>query len=132
MLKLIPVWWWLVALGAAGIVYLALFVPHGDGGTRAETACASSEAAFNAWLTGQSAVYGEDLNARYGIQSVTAECGDVTVNTLISEDAGALAEGACNVLSGATTAVPSVETVTVKYATGKNACYQWPGGPSNF
>lgn len=94
--------------------------------------CTNAASTFETWVTRQSTVYGEDLNVRYGIQSVTAKCGDVTVSTLISEDAGALAEAACNLLSTATGEVLSVESVTVTYGTGKNACYRWPGGPSHF
>ena len=96
--------------------------------------CTDADVAFRSWLTQQSSVYGEDLNTRYGVQSVTAVCGDVTVATLIAEDVAGydLAESACNLLSGAVGQATGVKSVTVQYGTGKNACFKWPGGPSHF
>jgi hypothetical protein len=96
--------------------------------------CTDADAAFRSWLTQQSSVYGEDLNTRYGVQSVTAVCGDVTVATLIAEDVTGynLAESACNLLSGSVGQATGVKSVTVRYGTGKNACDKWPGGASHF
>jgi|GEM_PF-6668958 len=96
--------------------------------------CTDADTAFRSWLTQESSVYGEDLNTRYGVQSVTAVCGDVTVATLIAEDLTGyeLAESACNLLSGAVGQATGVGSVTVRYGTGKNGCYEWPGGASHF
>lgn len=116
----------------AGIA--ALLAGCSAGGDKPSGPCVDASAALETWMTDHSNDSVGNLDAIYQVESVHAVCGDVIVETRLEERDPHffVAEAACKVLSTAVGDAPGVESVTVRYVTGNDACTKWPGGESNF